>query len=113
MKIAKSTIVLAAVVLSLLSPIAGSAQTTPAADGSIQQFQYKSALRASQDAIGRTLSAHRFTDSSGRSVPLAALRGKPLVLSLVYTSCYQICPTTTRHLARVVEKAREIVDDNQ
>jgi len=39
-------------------------------------------------------------------VSLAALLGKPLVLSLVYTSCYQICPTTTRHLAGVVEKAR-------
>ncbi|MCW8924382.1 MAG: SCO family protein, partial [Gammaproteobacteria bacterium] len=32
---------------------------------------------------------------------------KPLVLSMVYTSCFQICPMTTRHLSRVVEKARE------
>lgn len=106
MRFAKTILVLASAVPLLLSTIAGGAQTNPAADGSIQQFQYKSALRASQDAIGHTLSSHRFTDSSGQSVSLASLRGKPLVLSLVYTSCYQICPTTTRHLAGVVEKAR-------
>ena len=34
--------------------------------------------------------------------------GKPLVLSLLYTSCYHICPMTTRHLSKVVEKARAI-----
>jgi len=74
---------------------------------SIQTFQYKSALQASQDAIGRTLGHFSLTDDHGRAVSTQALLGKPIVISMVYTSCYKTCPMTIRHLARVVEKARE------
>ncbi len=74
---------------------------------SIQTFQYKSALQASQDAIGQTLGQFSLTDDHGRAVSTQALLGKPIVISMLYTSCYKICPMTTRHLARVVEKARE------
>ncbi|MDH5600871.1 MAG: SCO family protein [Gammaproteobacteria bacterium] len=75
--------------------------------GSIQKFQNKQALEASQGAIGNKLSNHQFLDASAKGVKLHDLKGKPLVLSLIYTSCYQTCPMTTRHLATVVEKARE------
>lgn len=74
---------------------------------SIQTFQYKTALQASQDAIGESPEDYPLTDSQGRALSLHDLRGKPLVLSLVYTSCYHICPMTTRHLSKVVEKARD------
>ncbi|MCK5092567.1 MAG: SCO family protein [Gammaproteobacteria bacterium] len=73
----------------------------------VQQFQYKSALQASQDAIDRILSKHRFTDDNGKGVTMHDFLGKPLIISMVYTSCYQICPMTTRHLSKVVDKARE------
>jgi len=73
----------------------------------VREFRYKEALRQSQDAIGKLLGDHPLTDHRGHALSLADLRGKPLVLSLVYTSCYQICPMTTRHLAKVVDKARE------
>ncbi len=33
--------------------------------------------------------------------------GKPLIISMVYSSCYQICPMTIRHLSGVVDKARD------
>jgi protein SCO1/2 len=79
----------------------------PAPATSIQQFQYESALRASQDAIGRVPADHRFTDERGKAVSLHDLKGKPLVMSLVFTSCYAICPMTTKHLSKVVEKARD------
>jgi protein SCO1/2 len=39
-------------------------------------------------------------------------RGKPLVVSMVYTSCYQICPMTTRFLSGVVDKARAALGDD-
>lgn len=74
---------------------------------SIQKFQNKEALEASQKAIGNRLSNFSFTDSSGRGLKLHDLKGKPLVLSLIFTSCYQTCPMTTRYLSSVVEKARE------
>lgn len=75
--------------------------------GSIQKFQNKTALEESQKAIGNRLSNFRLTDASGKGLKLHDLKGKPLVLSLVYTSCYHICPMTTRHLSSVVEKARK------
>lgn len=74
--------------------------------GSIQKFQNKKALEESQGAIGNKLSDFRFTDASGKGLTLHDLKGKPLVLSLIYTSCYQTCPMTTRYLSSVVEKAR-------
>ena len=40
---------------------------------------------------------------------LAEYAGKPLIVSLIYTSCYHICPTTTQHIAAVVRKARKVL----
>lgn len=73
----------------------------------VKNFQYKTALQSSQAAIGRTLDDYLLTNQHGRSLRLSDFKGKPLVLSLVYTSCYHICPMTTRHLSKVVEKARD------
>lgn len=87
--------------------IAHATESIPQPKGSIQKFQYKKALQASQDAIGNKLSNYRLTDATGKGINLHDLHGKPLVLSLIYTSCYQICPMTTRHLASVIEKARK------
>jgi len=79
---------------------------------SVRDFQYKAALQQSQAAIGNVLGDHPLTDHNGHALSLADLRGKPLVLSLIYTSCYQICPMTTRHLARVVDKARAALGED-
>jgi len=38
-------------------------------------------------------------------VRLAELRGKPLVVSFIYTGCFQVCPVTTRSLADAVAGA--------
>ena len=72
-----------------------------------KEFDYDFALKTSQSAIGNQLANHTFTNANGEPVSLEDFRGKPLVLSMVYTSCYQICPMTTRHLSKVVEKARD------
>ena len=73
-----------------------------------QEFDYDVALKTSQSAIGQQLANHIFTNANGEPVTLEDFRGKPLVLSMVYTSCYQICPMNTRHLSKVVEKASAI-----
>lgn len=67
------------------------------------------ALQLSQGAIGRTISDFRFTDQDNRPLGLASLRGKPLVVSFIYTSCAFVCPTITMSLARSVELAREVL----
>jgi len=76
-----------------------------------ESFNYDVALKTSQDAIGRVLGNYSFVDANGRSLTIEDFRGKPLILSMVYTSCYQICPMTTRHLAKVVEKARDALGE--
>jgi protein SCO1/2 len=56
------------------------------------------ALRASQDAIGRAIGEHTLLDRAGQPVPLSRYRGKPLLVSFIYTGCFQVCPTSTRSL---------------
>jgi protein SCO1/2 len=63
------------------------------------------ALERSQRAIGERLGDHELTDADGRRVRLSAYRGKPLVVSFIYTGCSQVCPTTTKFLADAVRKA--------
>jgi protein SCO1/2 len=60
----------------------------------------------SQAAIGRELDpALTFVDETGRRRSLAEFRGRPLVISPIYTSCFGVCPTTTTELRRVAEIA--------
>lgn len=61
-------------------------------------FDEKEALRISQSAIGNQLGDYTFTDRSGRTVRLSDYRGKPLVISMIYTHCPFVCATTTRNL---------------
>lgn len=75
-------------------------------------FDAKTALATSQAAIGRTLEDVTLRDRSGKPVQLAGYRGKPLVISVIYTSCYHICPTTTKHLAKVVQTARAALGED-
>ena len=67
------------------------------------------ALAASRAAVGSQPGDFAFTDADGKRVTLAAFRGRPLVVSFVYTGCSQVCPTTTRFLAKAVRAAREVV----
>jgi protein SCO1 len=71
----------------------------------VHAFDEKLALRESQAAIGRQLGEYRFTDSEGKAMRLADLRGKPLVVNFVYTGCTQVCPAATQFLARAVKDA--------
>lgn len=65
------------------------------------------AVRTSQAALGRTVGNWRLTDHRGRTLRMDELRGKPLVVSFVYTGCFQVCPATTQFLKRAVQSARD------
>ena len=93
----------------LFSSLAVAQTTDNTADG---VFEHSTALKISQAAIGVQLGDYQLTGTDGKAHSFNELRGKPLVLSLVFTSCYQICPMTTRHLAKVVEKAREALGED-
>jgi protein SCO1/2 len=72
-----------------------------------QQPDAEKAYRASQAAIGRELPDFTLRDRLNRPVKLADYRGKPLVVSFVYTGCFQACPVATQYLARAVKQARD------
>ncbi len=82
----------------------------PAAAGNVE-LDAETAYEASQAAIGRQTSAHVLTDHTGRPLDLAALRGKPLLVSLVFTSCSTVCPLTTDYLRGQVENARRALGE--
>ena len=83
-----------------------------AADTPLTPFDYDMALVTSQAAIGKRVGNHRFAAAEGRTVSFDGLRGKPLVVSMIYTSCYHICPMTTQHLASVIDKARAALGED-
>jgi protein SCO1/2 len=69
------------------------------------------ALRASQAAMGRTIGDYTLQDREGRAVRLSNYRGKPLLVSFMYTGCFQICPTTTRALQNAASVARDALGE--
>ncbi len=73
----------------------------------------EAALRASQAAIGRKVGEHILLNREGQPVSLASYRGKPLLVSFIYTGCFQVCPTTTRSLQETVEGLQKSVGPNQ
>ena len=72
----------------------------------------KAAFSFSQSVLGHKTGDHQFTTSDGKHVNLSRFHGKPLLVSLIYTSCYHTCPVLTSHLAEVVGIAREALGDN-
>ena len=64
------------------------------------------AFRVGQAAIGRQLGDHAFRDSRGQRLELADLRGKPLLINFVYTSCSALCPTIVQALDAAVGAAQ-------
>jgi protein SCO1/2 len=68
-------------------------------------FDQAKALEESQAAIGRPVADHVFRDISGARVKLSAYRGRPVVLSLVYTSCEHTCPLVLESVAHALEAA--------
>ncbi len=75
------------------------------------QMDDREALRFSQAAIGRTLGGYEFTTSTGGPLTLEQLRGRPVVLSLVYTSCYHVCSGLTLRLRETVKVAHDALGE--
>jgi protein SCO1/2 len=78
----------------------------------VASYDVDAALRQSQAAIGRQLGDHKLSGAGGDSVRLSDFAGKPLLISLIFTSCYHTCPVTTRYLAKAVDIAREALGDD-
>ncbi len=71
------------------------------------------AIARSEQAIGRTIGAYRLTESTGAALSLQSYRGKPLVISLVYSSCSSICLPTTQRLITAMREARRMLGSDR
>jgi len=69
-------------------------------------------IERSEGAIGRLVGGYVLTDSTGEPLELAAFRGRPLVVSIVYTSCSSVCPVTTQHVLQAVRAARYVLGED-
>jgi len=101
-------------IISITCLIDAAASDSKSLDNQGSEFDYKIALKYSQEAIGKTIGDYKLTDSTGKTISSLAekFRGKPLVISLIYTTCYHTCPMTTQHLARVVRIARDALGED-
>ncbi len=103
----------AAVVFALAAAIPTAwADTTemPAAPPGLDQT---AALRTSQAAVGHVVKDFTLLNREGKPVRLSSYRGKPLLVSFIYTACFQICPLTTRSLQTAVEAGRDVFGTDQ
>lgn len=76
------------------------------------QYDGDRALEISQAAVGNSLQDLKFYDGQGRPVSLSRYQGRPLLISMIFTSCHHVCPAITRHLAGAVEAAREVLEED-
>jgi len=87
---------------------AGLAGSAIAATG----YDHDDSLAFSQAAIGRELAGFTLRDTDGQPFDLDQLRGKPLVISMIYTSCHHVCPAITRNLGDTIDVAREALGED-
>jgi len=82
--------------------IALSAQGHEVTEDSAADFDPQAAMQTSREAIGRQVGDYALVDREGRTLHLSSYRGKPLLVSLIYTKCSDTCPMTTRYLNKAV-----------
>ena len=70
-------------------------------------------LQISQAAIGAQVRDHQFVGIDGKKINLSDYAGKPLVISLIFTSCYVTCPQITQSLASSVEVANDALGEDR
>ena len=73
----------------------------------------ETALRTSQAAVGRAPGDYTLQNRDGLPVRLSSYRGKPLLVSFIYTRCFHICPASTRALHKAVRSMHQRFGDRQ
>ncbi|MBI3755230.1 MAG: SCO family protein [Deltaproteobacteria bacterium] len=73
----------------------------------------KKAIQAAQWAEGTTPQDYTLVDQDGKAFRLSEYfgKGKPLLVSFIYTSCTVVCPTITGSLVKAAEEGRKELGD--
>lgn len=81
--------------------------------GEVPALVEEEAIRLADGAVGRVMPDFTLRDTNGKPVRLSGYRGKPLLVSFIYTGCFQICPTQTRTLYEAVKGLDSMLGENQ
>jgi protein SCO1/2 len=92
--------------LAALAMVGSAAAAEQSTDPDFASFSHDDAFAWSQKAIGTNLQGITLIKSDGSTVDLESYRDKPLIISMIYSSCHHVCPSTTQYLNEVVKKAR-------
>lgn len=87
----------------------GQAQSISNAPSALDE---KRALEISQNAIGRKLGDYVLRDTAGNRVRLSSFQGRPLVISMIYSSCSDVCPVITQTLDAADRVARDALGED-
>ena len=79
----------------------------------VPRLDEAAALAAGQAVIGSTPPDFTLLDRQGKPVRLSQYRGKPLLVSFIYTGCFEICPTSTRNLHEAVKGLDRLLSPGQ
>jgi len=77
----------------------------PARAPNVPVLDQEKALALSQSVLNRPIGDFVLLNRDSKPVRLADYRGKPLLVSFIYTGCFEVCPTTTRNLQKAVTHA--------
>jgi protein SCO1/2 len=66
-------------------------------------FANEAALKFSESVVGQQVGDYTLLDRDGKPFRISDYRGKPLLVSFIYTSCSEVCPATTQYLAKAVK----------
>ena len=81
----------------------------PSASLASPQLDAAATVAKGTQALGRQIGGYTLVDMNGASLALRDYRGKPLVISLVYTACSSVCPPTTQHVVDAVNEAGRMI----
>ena len=97
------------------SAAAGSSHAVPATGPRVATpgLDSKEALDRSQAAVGTTPRDYTLRDREGMPVALSRYRGRPLLVSFIYTGCFHVCPTSTRALHNATRALHKRFGDRQ
>ena len=85
----------------------------PAHAAGVPRLDERAALSASQAVLGSVPGDFTLLDRHERPVRLSQYRGKPLLVSFIYTGCFTICPTQTRTLHDAVKGLDRMLGPDQ
>lgn len=85
----------------------------PRVAGEVPSLDAQAATRLAQAAVGQLVPDFELRDRRSQPVRLSNYRGKPLLVSFIYTGCFQVCPTQTRSLYEAVKGLDRMLGESQ